>query len=137
RIDGTVNQSDLSEIAARTVYAGYTNNPGVYNLSNGVLTVSNQMFVGYSAPATFTQDGGFTRATEIRVRAGGQYILRAGDLALGDMVVGDQSVGSFEQSGGQVSSTNSIRLGGEQIFQPFTGSGHYTLSSGTLIAPYL
>lgn len=142
RIDGTVNQSDFSEVAARTLYAGYTsNNPGVYNLSNGLLTVSNQMFVGYGAPATFTQHGGFNNSAQLRFRAGGQYFLRGGDLTTGNMSIGDLGLGRFEQSGGQVTATNHIAIGGDGAADrppPLPiGSGQYRLTSGTLRTPLL
>lgn len=138
RIDGTVNHGDFSEVSARIVFAG-SNSPGAYNLSNGVFNVRDYMFVGYTAPATFTQHGGVNNSAQLRFRAGGQYLLRGGEVAADSMIIGDQSAGSFEQSGGQVTATNRVRLGGELATGQFstTGFGQYTLSSGTLRTPLL
>jgi hypothetical protein len=138
QIDGTVNQGDFSEIKTRMLVAG-SNNPAAYNLSNGVLSVREYMFVGYGQPATFTQEGGFNSAGNIRFRNGGQYLLHGGDLTAGRMAVGDQSVGSFEQTGGQVRFTNGVWIGGDGWLGMGVniGSGRYTLDGGTLQTPRL
>ena len=137
RSDGTVNQADFSEIRARIAFLGETN-LAAYNLSNGVLSVEDYMFVGHTAPATFTQHGGLHDVGQLRLRASGQYLLRGGDFTAGTISVGDQGVGSFEQSGGRVTATNVISIGGQNSgSNPPIGSGQYRLSDGTLQTPRL
>lgn len=138
-IDGTVNHGDFSQVRAPILIVG-SSSPGAYNLSNGVLSVSNYMFVGHTAPGTFTQHGGSNIAAQLRFRAAGEYALSGGDLAVGRMIVGDESSGILEQSGGRVAATNSIAVGGDLGAVDGAsgfGSGRYILAAGALQTPLL
>jgi hypothetical protein len=54
-IRGTVNHGALSEVSATNIYIGGYD-PSVYNLSNGVLTVSNLQIAGSGVGTAFNQE---------------------------------------------------------------------------------
>jgi hypothetical protein len=124
-VDGTVNHGAMSEVRATNVSVGIYHG-GVYNLSNGVLSVSN-LQIGASVPlgAAFNQEGGSNRIDLLQIW-NGTYFLNNGDLQLGTTTIGGTDA-LFYQSGGQASAA-AVTLG-------LTGTGYngtYLLAGGFL-----
>jgi hypothetical protein len=135
RISGTVTHADQSTVSAPTVFIGHAGT-AAYNLTNGILNVSTQIFVGYNYAGTLHQHGGSNVARWIRLWKGGEYFLHQGDVASGNISVGESSAGYFHQSDGRVLATNQISIGTVAAIWA-AGDGRYTLSGGTLTTPVL
>jgi hypothetical protein len=144
RISGTVTHSDYSVVTAPTIVIGYAD-AGAYNFTNGILNVSNELFVGYDYIGTLHQHGGSNTAGLIRLGNGSEYFLHAGDVTSSNMIVGQgwtnsvAGTGFFHQSGGRVLASNAIRIG-ERLswgWNQYQGNGQYTLSGGTVLTPLL
>jgi hypothetical protein len=137
----------------------YQGIPGTYNLSGGLLTVSNEC-VGYYGNGTFVQTGGTHQSIGYGIAVGfgiltigdyrqsagsttisnslwlgynmwsqGTYSLSGtGQLAAGTEYVGYYGSGTFNQSGGVHTVTNSLNIGA------LSGTGVFNSSGGSLTA---
>jgi len=124
-IDGTVNHGALSEVSATNVSVG-TYHGGVYNLSNGVLTVSN-LQIGASVPlgAAFNQEGGSNRTDLLQIW-NGTYFLNNGDLRLGRATIAGTDALFYQRSGQATATRVTLGLAGTGYL------GRYTLADGIL-----
>jgi hypothetical protein len=116
-IDGTVNQGDNS--AVRATYLGLgsrgaVNGGGVYNLTNGLLTVHSAFAAGPGGQ--INQFGGYSWADQLELFVGGYYYLYDGDFG-GDLFLNG---GNFIQLGGLFNAS-------------LEDDGFYTLAGGTFI----
>lgn len=114
-LDGTVNQGDNSAVRATYLGLGTVggNIAGVYNLTNGLLTV-HSAFAG--GPGQINQFGGYFWADQLELFVGGYYYLYDGDFG-GDLFLNG---GNFIQLGGLFNAS-------------LEENGFYTLAGGTFI----
>ena len=110
-IGGTFNQGDFSTVTAYLMSLGDIG-PGVYNLTNGLVSMNMEFIGGGDFPAVFNHFGG-TNASSVRLSHGGEYDLFDGYFS------GSVALGSFKQFGGVFS-------GGLDF-----NSGSYRLAGGT------
>lgn len=117
-VGGTVNHGDFGKVTAGFLRVGDIG-PGVYNLTNGLVSVSNE-YVGENFPAVFNQFGGSNQAA-LEVDANGEYDLYAGNFGgSATLMTTYWSGGTFRQLGGAFS--------GDLIFL----NGSYLLQGGDL-----
>jgi hypothetical protein len=124
-IGGTFMESDGSQVAASVMQVGDIG-PGVYDLTNSILSVQNDEYIGGNFPATFNQQGGTNTTGNLVLQAGGEYDLYAGYF---DGEIEFQG-GNFNQWGGAVAS--------DLQYQFWLGNYHLAggiLSSGDLAIP--
>src|SRR5258705_13037849 len=95
---GTFNQGYFSGVTVSNLYIGGT---GVYNLTNGTLSVVNgQEVLGVAGPeSTFNQEGGFHYTSLLSILTPGTYDLRGGQLGGNVQISG----GTRNQTGGDPS----------------------------------
>ncbi len=129
---GIFNQSGGTNTASN-IYLGLGTGTGVYNLSDGVLTVARGLTVGGFGSGTFNQTGGSSTAANLFVGANvggnGTYNLIDGTLSTsGNQYVGQAGTGTFNQTGG-TNATANLFLGSSVL-----GNGTYNLSGGSLSA---
>jgi hypothetical protein len=116
-IDGTVNQGDNSSVRATYLglgLRGAVNGGGVYNLTNGLLTVHSAFAAGPGGQ--INQFGGYSWADRLELFVGGYYYLYDGDFG-GDLFLDG---GNFIQMGGLFNAS-------------LEDEGFYTLAGGTFI----
>ena len=126
-------------LSVQNAYIGDTG-VGIFTQNGGALTVnnSNGLVIGgrtaadSSAVGTYNFNGGtFTNTSNIPILVGnfghGTFNQTTGSLNLIALFVGYQAgaIGTVNQSGGSLTSTNSLILG-------FSGTGSYNLSTGNL-----
>jgi hypothetical protein len=136
-IDGTVTHTDYSEVSAPFVYLGnIVDGPtAYYNLTNGILTISNRFFVGPHSYGIVRQHGGSNRVNELRVGYGA-YELHGGSIAANTLKIGS-NFGFFDQYGGTVVVTNPLIVGENDgsFISSHNIWGQYLLTNGTLRTP--
>jgi hypothetical protein len=86
--------------------------PGVYNLTNGLVTANNE-FIGDNFPGLFNHFGGFNQAEAVKLSGGGEYDLYDG--AFGGGVTFAQ--GTFKQLGGLFNGGLSFVWAGNYVLQ--------------------
>jgi fibronectin-binding autotransporter adhesin len=136
---GVFNQTGGTLSAPRLDLGEVNGGTGTYNLSgNGQLTAAEQ-YVGFGSQGTFNQTGGTNSASnflEIGGNAGSSgYVLSGGTLSTANEYVGYGSTGTFTQNGGSHSVSNALYIGYLDGTTGNTGTGTYTLNSGTLTTP--
>ena len=128
-IGGTVNEGYYS--AVRASYLGLGDaGPGVYNLTNGLITVST----GYvSSGGIFNHLGGYSWGDQLTIAQGGQYNLYDGAFGGNAILNG----GTFHQTGGLfnagLSMNGTYLLDGGTFSTPsmdFASAGHVYQSGG-------
>jgi len=91
---------------------------GTYNLTNGLLRAPNILVGGGASPSLFTQVGGTNSTSDLVVRgaaAPARYDLSGGVLTAGSEEIFSSSrtaLGTFNQTGGRNTVTNTLRLAG-------------------------
>src|SRR5882724_1787702 len=141
---GTFNQGDFSGVTVSNLYIGGN---GVYNLTNGTLSVVNgQEVLGVASPeSTFNQEGGFHYSSLLSILTPGTYDLRGGQLGGNVQIAG----GTLNQTGGDLSpdslnvefgslvqSSGTGSIGPTTVGRPPSNEGppsSYTLSNGVPI----
>jgi hypothetical protein len=116
-VDGTVNQGDYSSVQATYLglgVRGASTGGGVYNLTNGLLTVHSAFAAGPGGQ--INQFGGYVWADQLELFVGGYYYLYDGDFG-GDLFLNG---GDFIQLGGLFNAS-------------LEDVGFYTLAGGTFI----
>jgi hypothetical protein len=116
-VGGTVNQGEFPVVSVNFLGLGNVG-PGVYNLTNGTLTVGAGN-IGGSFTGRFNQLGGFNSVSSLTVSASGEYDLFDGTLGGGIQLNG----GVLKQTGGLFN--GGLWMGGTYLLQGglFTGSG--------------
>jgi filamentous hemagglutinin len=148
---GTVLQQGGTLTTARVIVGGITGGSGTYSLSAGTVSASSDIIVGAfnnsgSHTGNFNQSGGFVTTPTVivgncgPVSGGSSYQLSGtGSISTSSLSVYSFSgaPGLFDQSGGTLSATGSIMVGGDVISQPFDFQGVYNLHGGTASTPQL
>ena len=141
--NGTYILGDSATLtAATTEYIGY-NGTGVFNQSGGINTVLNnratansgKLIVGFGSASngSYNQSGGTVDVSTGELRLGtlpgssGTYTLGGGTLATFDESIGSAGRGTFIQTGGTHSNTDSLSVGVGAL-----GIGTYSMTGGTL-----
>jgi fibronectin-binding autotransporter adhesin len=122
------------------------NSTGAYTLSGGLLVADQSELIGYSGTGTFTQSGGINQiqASAIGFFALGNNTNSTGTYNLSELsgaselgvnaseYIGNSGAGFFNQNGG----TNTVSGVGHRLYlgNAASGTGTYTLNSGTLTA---
>jgi hypothetical protein len=141
-VDGTVNQGDYSAVQATYLglgVRGASTGGGVYNLTNGLLTVHSAFAAGPGGQVN--QFGGYMWADQFELFVGGYYYLYDGDFG-GDLFLNGgnfiQLGGLFNASledGGFYTLAGGTFIGGLSV--PDTVIGYFTQSGGTNQSPTL
>src|SRR5208282_6667300 len=120
-VGGTVNQGEFPAVNASVLSLGLIA-PGIYNLTNGTLTVVTG-YVGGAFTAQFNQYGGYHSVTTLQIFGGGagEYDLYEGSLG---GLVQLQSGGLLKQRGGTFDGS-------------FSFDGTYELEGGLCTSPNL
>jgi hypothetical protein len=124
-VGGAVNQGDFSIVSAIRLQAGDIG-PGIYNLTNGTLAVSDTLLVG-GLPSQFNQFGGTNYPNHVQLLQGGEYNISDGNLTTTDISypLGNSYIaGTFNQHGGTVK-PNAL----------YVNMGGYVLAGGILSCP--
>jgi len=133
-IDGTAIHTDFSEVSASSMQLGtiFLGGQADYNLTNGTLTVTNNLLIGPDNFGMFRQYGGANRARELRL-GNGEYQLYGGDVGVHTLKIGGRS-SLFYHNGGDVSVTNAVLIGENDgtILSVYNIWGRYIMSNGTL-----
>ncbi len=147
-VDGTVNHGDGSQVLAGSLHVGETS-PGIYNLSNGLLTAGN-VIAGAGTAGSIHQSGGqLSVSSQLRLGNGdpftlatgnGRFELTAGTLTASTIQIGEArgrlgppgADGAFVQSGGS-NVAGRLRLGWPDSDTSSFGDYIYTLNEGVLM----
>jgi hypothetical protein len=136
-VDGTVRHADFSEVSTPILYMGnIIDGPTTdYNLTNGILTVSNRFFIGPHSYGVVRQYGGSNRVEELLL-AYGEYQMHGGTVAARTLKIG-APFSLFNQYGGDVSVTNPLIVGENvaAFTSPYNIWGRYLIAGGTLRTP--
>ncbi|HTL58973.1 MAG TPA: LamG-like jellyroll fold domain-containing protein [Candidatus Limnocylindrales bacterium] len=114
-MNGTFNQGLFSAVTAKWLIIG-DDGPGVYNLTNGTLSVTGiGETLGPAAgfPSVFNQEGGYHYAIPILIGAHGTYHLQGGQLGGAVTVAG----GTLAQTGGDLSPDSLVVKGKGSLVQ--------------------
>lgn len=123
-VAGTLTE-DFSSLVTNWSLDIENGGPGGYILNSGLLTSGAGEDIGFTVPATFTQNGGTNFSTGIRIYTNSVYRLNGGFLN-GIIIV--RPNGTFQQQGGLVD--NSTNIGD---FASFDGT--FLQSGGTFLGP--
>lgn len=115
-VNNTVSGLDYGQITATNEYVGYLGT-GEFVQTDGNNIISGTLGIGYKSGT-----GGSSSV--------GTYTLEDGRLSTGSCHVGYYGTGNFIQTGGTHTVTGSILIGGAA-----GGSGTYSISGGSLVAP--
>ncbi len=131
---GTFNQSGGTNTMSDQLELGAgTGSSGTYNLSGGSLAAGYENIgVGNGSSGAFNQTGGSNNSGfQLWVGAGGTYALSGSSSTV--TVTGTEFIaGSFAQTGGTNTVSNSGGAAGQMLLGYNSGSGTYTLSGGYL-----
>jgi hypothetical protein len=125
-IGGTLNQGDFSIVTTARLTIGDVG-PGVYNMTNGTLLVTDIQNVGSQYPSFFNQFGGTNYPDKVLLQLGGQYVMYGGNMSTHSIAY---SPGSGSASG------NFKQLGG--VVKPdrmYVNVGDYFLAGGLFSSP--
>ncbi|MFH1748901.1 MAG: PEP-CTERM sorting domain-containing protein [Planctomycetota bacterium] len=134
---GTVTITDEGERCQWLTLGNNASEGGNVVMSSGHLLHGLSLLVGGYGSGTFTQNGG--RVTEgypssvgvgIGSGSSGTYNLNSGVLTTSYLDPGFRGLGTFTQTGGTCTVTQSVRIGGDSP----EGHGTYAISGGTLSA---
>jgi len=135
---GTLSNSGSNTVNGSLRLGNGATGSGIYTLSGNGTVQADFESIGYNGVGTFTQNGGTNTVTAGTFHglyigdqsgSGGIYTLSAGVLSTPNSYVGNFAQGTFVQSGGTHSVTNSLNLAA------LPGSfGNYSLTGGLLSA---
>ena len=138
---GALTQTGGDVFARRDVRIGRGSGSAAYSISDGTLTVTSQhgpgdLAVGFegSATSTFTQSGGIVDVDHHAILGNGStttgtYTMSGGTLDMdNELRVGYDGSGTFIQTGGDVTTGDSVRL----AVNSASSVGRYEIHGGTL-----
>jgi len=120
-VGGTLNQGAFSVVSTARLNIGDVG-PGVYNMTNGTLLVTDAQTVGGNYSSSFNQFGGTNYPGSVTLQTGGEYCLFGGSLLTRNLY--HRNGGSFRQLGGVMKPDRMV-----------VAVGGYTLGGGLFSCP--